>query len=357
MEGTPTAPVLTRRAHLATFLGALFACVLAVLWMARPYLLPLFLGGTLAVLTYPVYRWFRAKRCGAWLAAAAVTLLLLLLIIAPLTGFSILAVKQGIAVSRDLTELAEFSPQRITRTLSRRQLVKTVIGDRGMVDARVKSSIRYAGRFIGAAVLKLGAGIPSLLLQLALALIAFIFFLVDGKRFLDWLLGLGALDRDVQETLIESFRETAISSVLSGLAAAASQAALIILGFLLIEVPGAFLAGGLTFIFAWIPMLGTVPASLAGMLYLYAAHGPGLKMALMLALALAAGVIDNLVRPMVLKGRADMHPLLGLIAILGGIQMFGILGLFIGPILAAMLLSLLEIWPAIRGRLRTDPLL
>jgi predicted PurR-regulated permease PerM len=181
-------------------------------------------------------------------------------------------------------------------------------------------------------------------------MIAFFFFLLNGEQFIDWLLGLGVLDRNVQEKLVESFRDTTISAVLASLAAASSQAALIVIGFLVIDVPGAFLAGGLTFIFAWIPMLGTVPASLAGMIYLYVAQGSLLQMGLMAALALAAGVIDNLVRPVVLRGRADMHPLVGLIAVLSGIRMFGIQGVLIGPILAGMLLSLLRIWPAIRGR-------
>ena len=350
MEETPPIPPVAKQAHLITFLGALLSCIVAVIWMIGPYLLSLFLGGTLAMLTYPVYQWFRVKRCGPRLAATAVTALLLLLAIAPLTGFSILAVKQGVAISHDMRELKEFSPKALTIALSRWQLVRTVIGDPGQVSAQLKSAIQATGQFTSAAVLKLGKDIPELLLQLLLAMIAFFFFLLDREKFMAWLLGLGALDRNVQEKLVESFRDTTISAVLAGLAAAASQAALIVIGFLAIGVPGAFLAGGLTFIFAWIPMLGTAPASLGGMLYLYVTHGSWAEISLMIALALAAGVIDNLVRPLVLKGRADMHPLVGLIAIIGGLEMFGIQGILIGPILAAMLLALLRIWPAIRCR-------
>jgi predicted PurR-regulated permease PerM len=345
--------MVTQRAHLVTFLGALLACIAAVLWMVGPYLLSLFLGGALAMLSYPAYQWLRARRFGPRLAASAVTALLLLLVIAPLTGFSILAVRQGVAIGHELAVLKEFSPKALTVTLSRWQLVRTLVGKPAAVNARLKNAIQTAGQVTSSAVLKLGRGVPEFLLQLALALIAFFFFLLDGERFLAWLLGLGVLDREVQERLVESFRGTTISAVLAGLVAAASQAALIVIGFLLLGVPGAFLAGGLTFIFAWIPVLGSAPASLAGLLYLYV-EGASVKMALMIALGLTASVIDNLVRPMVLRGRADMHPLVGLVAIIGGIQMFGILGVFIGPILAAMLLSLLRIWPAIGGRFGMD---
>lgn len=354
MKEPLAAPAATKRVHIITFLGALLACIVTVLWMTGPYLLSLFLGATLAMLTYPVYQWLRARKLGPRLAATAVTALLVLLVIAPLTGFSILAVKQGISIGQEMAELKEFSPKALTAALSRWQVVKTVIGDPRQVNAQIKSAIQATGQFTTEAALKLGKGVPELLLQFILVMIAFFFFLLNGEEFVAWLLGLGVFDRNVQEKLVKSFRDTTISSVLAGLAAAASQAALIVVGFLAIGVPGAFLAGGLTFIFAWIPMLGTAPASLAGLVYLYATQGSALQVALMIAMALAAGVIDNLVRPLVLKGRDDMHPLVGLIAIIGGLQMFGIQGVLLGPILAAMLLSLLRIWPAIRGRFGID---
>ncbi len=349
MKGTPAAPLVTKRVHLITFLGALFACFAAVLWMIGPDLLSLFLGGTLAMLAYPAYHWLRLRKWGPRTAATTVTALMLLLVIAPLTGFSILAVKQGIAISQELAELKEFSPKELTATLSRWQLVRTVVGDPGQVNARLKGVIQGAGQSTRAAVLKLGQGAPEFLLQLVLALLAFFFFLLNGEEFMGWLLGLGVLDRGMQEQLVNSFRNTTISAVLAGLAAAASMAVLVAAGFLVLDIPGAFLAGGLTFIFAWIPVLGTTPALLAGLFYLYV-QGASTKMALLIALGLTASIIDHLVRPLVLKGRSDMHPLVGLVAIIGGIQLFGILGVFIGPILAALLISLLKIWPAIRGR-------
>ncbi len=350
MKGSPAVPVVTKRVHLITFLGALFACTATVLWMTGPFLLSLFLGGTLAMLAYPVYHWLLSKKSGPRLAASAVTALLLLLVMAPLTGFSILAVKQGITVGREMAELKEFSPKALTAVLSRWQVVKTLIGDPEAVNARLKGAIQSTGEFTGAAVLKLGRGVPELLLQLILAMLAFFFFLLNGGEFMDWLLGLGVLDRNVQQELVRSFRDTTVSAVLASLAAAASQAALIAAGFLALDVPGAFLAGGATFIFAWIPMLGSAPASLAGMIYLYVTHGSSVKIILMLCLSLSAGLVDNLVRPLVLKGRNDMHPLVGLVAIIGGLRLFGIQGVLLGPILAAMLISLLKIWPLIRGQ-------
>lgn len=63
----------------------------------------------------------------------------------------------------------------------------------------------------------------------------------------------------------------------------------------------------------------------------------------------AAGIFDNVVRPFLLKGRGvtEMHPYISLIALLGGVHLFGVLGMFLGPVLMALLLALLQVWPAV----------
>jgi predicted PurR-regulated permease PerM len=114
-------------------------------------------------------------------------------------------------------------------------------------------------------------------------------------------------------------------------------------------VPMAILAAGATFVFAWIPILGSTPVWGIGTIYLYTQDSPG-KAVAMLLLGFLTSVSDNLVRPWVLKGRGEMHPLVSLVAIFGGIEMFGIFGVFIGPVIAAALLALLDVWPSVGRR-------
>jgi predicted PurR-regulated permease PerM len=95
--------------------------------------------------------------------------------------------------------------------------------------------------------------------------------------------------------------------------------------------------------------VGSVPVWVVGAIYLYMKGSIG-KVVAMVVLGLFTGVIDNFVRPLVLKGRSEMHPLVALVAIFGGINWFGITGVFVGPILASILISLLEIWPTVARR-------
>ena len=96
-------------------------------------------------------------------------------------------------------------------------------------------------------------------------------------------------------------------------------------------------------------MVGSVPVWVVGAAYLYS-QGLLAKMVIMMAAGLVIGVVDNFIRPLILEGRGEMHPLVSLVAIFGGIAMFGIVGVFVGPILAAVLIALLQIWPRIAAR-------
>ena len=77
---------------------------------------------------------------------------------------------------------------------------------------------------------------------------------------------------------------------------------------------------------------GGVLAGLAGRaIYLYAQDAL-LKAILMVVCGLLAGLVDNVVRPLILQGRSKMHPLVSLVAVFGGLERFGIMGILLGPI-------------------------
>ena len=128
--------------------------------------------------------------------------------------------------------------------------------------------------------------------------------------------------------------------------AALGQATVLLIAYLVLSVPGAFLAGGITFVFAWLPLLGCTPVWVMGAVYLYL-KGQTQRMLLMTAFGLLASVVDNWIRPWVLQGRSELHPLLSLLVILGGLHTLGLPGIFLGPVFAALLISLLEIWPEV----------
>ncbi len=334
---------------LVTFLALLLLSLSVTLKMVAPYLLSILMGGILAVLSYPFYQKLRDRRMGPKTSAACVTLAVTLLVILPLAAFAMVSVKQAIAFGQYLASQEGFSFQSILDKVSQLPVVRSLISDPSQIQRQLQGNIQSFARAATSSAVAIASQLPELLLQTALSLITFFFMLLDGKRFVRWMISKLPLEADVRISLVQSFHDTTVSVIWATLAAAAVQSVLMFAGFLALGVPGAVLAAGATFIFAWIPVLGSFPVWTAGIIYLVA-QGSIAKAVVMLGIGFLTGVADNFVRPLVLKGRGDMHPLVSLVAIFGGISMFGIFGVFYGPILTAILLSLLHTWPKVALR-------
>lgn len=344
----PTRPQ-PQRVTLVTFLALLAIALSITLQMVWPYLLAVVMGGILALLGHSVYEKLRRRNFKTKSAALLVTLGIVLLVIVPLSLFTVMAVKQGISVGQRVAQSDAFSFQSILERVGRLAPIESVIGSPEALERQARTWIQSAGARATALILAVAGNVPNILLQLALASIACFFFLIDGRRFMTWMRGKIPLDSDVREKVVASFKDTAISVIWATLAAAGAQSTMMLISFLVLGIPAAFLAAGATFIFAWIPILGSVPVWVTGAIYLYT-QGAVAKAIILVALGFLTGVVDNFVRPLVLKGRGNMHPLVSLVAIFGGVGMFGIMGVFIGPIIAAILISLLQIWPAVGQR-------
>lgn len=281
------------------------------------------------------------------MSSTLVTIGVLLVIIVPIALLVFKAVQQGIATGEHFSESGVSYSSVVSRISHWTPLEQFVSPE--AAEKQIKSWVQGAGKAASTGILGAIANLPEIGLQLALALIACYFFLIDGPGFLQWLSDKIPLDTDVRQKVSKSLKDTSISVVWATLAAAALQAVVMGIAYATLGVPGIFLAAGATFIFAWIPILGSTPVWLVGAGYLYSQDSPG-RMVIMLLLGGFASVVDNFVRPLVLKGRSEMHPLVSLVAIFGGIEMFGIMGVFIGPIVVDVMIALLEMWPGVGRR-------
>lgn len=348
MNHPPRSMPAQRRTTLVAFLVLLMAVLTLTVFMVLPYVLAVTMGGILAVLAQPVFQWLTGHHVTPRVAAAVVVLGVVLVIIAPLAFLVTKAIQQGIAIGQSLAE-GGVSLRSLLDHVGRWAPIETIIGSPEAFENQARHWMQSAGTGATATILGLAAHLPNIVLQLALASIACFFLLVDGHRLLCWMTDKVPLAADVRVQVVQSFQDTAISVIWATLAASAAQSAVILLSYLTLGVPAAFLAAGATFLLAWIPLVGSSPVWLTGAIYLYA-QDTILKAILMVAFGLMAGLVDNFVRPLVLKGRSKMHPLVSLVAIFGGIEMFGILGIFLGPILAAVLIALLQLWPEVGQR-------
>ena len=181
-------------------------------------------------------------------------------------------------------------------------------------------------------------------LGLCVLLLSVYFFLVDGPKMVNTLMRLSPLDDRHEWELLDEFDRIARAVVVATLLSAVVQGFLAGLGFWLAGVGSIFLLMMLTILFALIPFVGVAtvwfPVSLA--LYFYEGR-PVAAILLAIYGAVIVSMADNVIKPMVLHGQSNLHPLLALLSVLGGVQVLGPIGILVGPMVVVFLQTLLNI--------------
>jgi len=326
----------------ATFIILFVLVIAAAFKIAASFLVAIVVGALFALALKPFQRKLTTKRISPTLSAYLVFTMLVLVVVVPIGFFIKSLIDQAIAF-KDYVSLSNISYSSISHSIGRWPIIGS------FVDSQIRTWIIALGSWVSTFALTEAAKIPQLLVQVFFALLSCLFFLLGGEKFIKFLQDKIPIRSDIRIALIASFKKSSRSAIWATLLAAVSQSVVIFLGFIILDVPAAFLAAGATFIFAFIPVLGSVPVWLSAVLYLYL-QGAIAKLVIMIIFGLIAGAIDNVVRIFVLKGvkgSKGLHPLISLVAVLGGIQVFGLFGVLIGPVIAALLISMLEVWPSV----------
>lgn len=330
------------------FLAFLMVMILIFGFMIFSYLLSLATGAMLAILCHPLLRKLKTYKISSRVASLLLAAGLILVVIIPVSIFLSLAIEQGIAIAHIFSQNESFSANGIFAWINDWGVTEKFFNT-ASAKKLINEWVQKTGTMAVSTIVAIASQVPDTLLQILLIVISFFYFLVDGSNFIVWVSKRVPLDIDVRKKIVETFSGTTISVIWATLAAAAVQSMIMLIAFFSLSVPAVFLATAATFIFAWIPIVGSTPVWLAGAIYLYA-NGFFIKAILMLIFGLITSVSDNIVRPLILHGRDHMHPLVSLVAIFGGISIFGVIGVFIGPVVAAVLISLLQILPVIQQR-------
>jgi predicted PurR-regulated permease PerM len=166
----------------------------------------------------------------------------------------------------------------------------------------------------------------------------------DGSRFFENLKGIVPLPSKERDLLIQRFKDMIYATIYGGILIAILQGILGGLSFWVLGLPSPIFWGTAMALLSFIPIGGTAliwaPASIILLI-----GGNILKGFILLGLGVfAIGMVDNLLRPLFISSRTNIHPLLLFFAVLGGIQAFGLIGLIAGPLVATLFLTMIEIY-------------
>ncbi len=186
------------------------------------------------------------------------------------------------------------------------------------------------------------AAMPSFIMGFFVVSISVFFLLKDGEGLVHFLQTLSPAHPSRSKELFRAFETSCRGVVLSLLASAGVQGGLMLIFALITGLKNAPLLGMLTIVFGMVPIVGSSPVWIGATIYLFAKGSTGFGI-VMLVGGLIIATSDNIVRPIILRGHSQMHPLLGLVSVFGAVNLLGAPGIFLGPIIAAVFVSFLKI--------------
>ncbi len=182
------------------------------------------------------------------------------------------------------------------------------------------------------------------LFGIAIMVIALYFFLLDGPAMLRAFKGLSPLDDEHEDKLIQEFDSISRAVVLATLLSAIAQGLLAGIGFYVAGLQSVFLLMLLTTMLALIPFVGAAAVWVPACIYLYAFEGRVVAAIVLAVYGFSIiSMADNVIKPLVLHGQSNLHPLWALLSVLGGVAALGPIGILVGPMAIAFLQALLKI--------------
>lgn len=189
-------------------------------------------------------------------------------------------------------------------------------------------------------------GLASFIVQMFFVIFTMYYFFKDGENISRTIRDSLPLEREQADSIITRTREVIDASVYGVISIAIIQGTLGGLAFWVLGLPSAIIWGVVMTFLSMVPMLGAFLVWVPAAIYL-ALTGHWVK-ALLLALwgTLVIGMIDNFLRPKLVGSRTRLHELLIFFAVLGGLNVFGVLGVVLGPVVVAITLALVDVYKA-----------
>jgi predicted PurR-regulated permease PerM len=331
---------------LAFLIGVLYLFYLVI----HPFLTDLFVATMIAMVFYPLYKKLLKIFKGRKILSALLTIFIMILaFLIPISLLSGVITSQSLELYQQISKGLQDGS--IKKAIDLKLVYFNLFFDRWQINIQTLRLEEYAGKFLTSfsefiytEMTVLAKGVAGILFDLIIVLFISFFLLIDGEKFLYEIKVFSPLEVAHHDRIILQLEKTVKATLKGSIIVALTQGLLGGIGFWIFNIPTAAFWGVCMVFSSVIPLVGTsiiwIPAAL------YLAFTSSFWMALGLALwgTLIISGADNVLRPLLLKGAANLHPLLTFLSVLGGLLYFGFLGFILGPVVLSFLMTLFEIY-------------
>jgi len=339
--------------HLRFFLLLLIAVTLAFASLLQPYFGAVFWGTVLAVLFMPLHKRVLLRMPTHRNLAALLTLsACVLLVILPLGFITGSLVQEGAHLTRRVAT-GEFDVARMIAQLidAMPAIARTWLTEFGIVDLeslrqKVSGGLLHASQFLATQAFNVGQDTFEFLIRFGLMLYLLFFLLRDGAQLAHHCQRRIPLSTEHQRRLFGKFATVVRATVKGNLVIAMLQGALGGLIFWILGIQGALLWGVLMALLSLLPAVGAALIWFPVAVYFLATGATGSGITLMLYGVLVIGLVDNVLRPILVGKDTKLPDYMVLVSTLGGLSLFGLNGFVIGPLIAALFMTCWDMFPS-----------
>lgn len=315
----------------------------------KPYLGVIFLSSIFAVAFYPVYEkiLFKWQNKSASFASAITTLLFVFCIVVPLIFLSKSLLSETINLYNSI--ILDGSS---TELVSRLNLSINRLADlfpAGIMDQEINVQ-NYASGVLNWIIKHFNSIFSAIfdgLFKFVLMLITFYYLLINGQNIKRAILSFSPIADTYDEDFIKTLR-LSIDAVLQGrILVSLAQGFFLGLGFVIFGIANPILWGFVGSIASMIPFLGTSIITIFASAYLFLSGNIAQGIGMIVWGAVCVGLVDNVLSFFFFKNKINVHPLIVLFSIIGGIELFGMIGFLVGPIAVSALMILFRLHPLI----------
>jgi len=316
--------------------------------MVSGFVVTIFLAAVFSGMMHGIYKRLGRRLGGRKAAASALTVMLFVVVlIVPLSAFLGVVVSQAVDVTASVGPWVEremSQPHELDRLMQRLPFWETIQPYQELISTKAAEFAGRLGTFLVSSVAAASRGTALFFFHLFVMLYAMFFFLLHGKEYLARILYYIPLEPAAENRLVAKFVSVARATIKGTLVIGLVQGGLAGLAFWVVGIKGWAFWSVVMMILSIIPGVGTALIWVPAVIYLFAVGLGGKAIGLGLWCAVVVGLVDNVLRPWLVGRDTQMSDLLVLLSTLGGIIAFGAAGIIIGPIVAALWVTVWEIY-------------
>ncbi len=322
-----------------------------VFQVLAPFLSSIAWAGVLSIVFYPLHEVVKKKIKVKSLASAVTLAVILMIILGPFSYLSFLLAKEitevvGYIESGKLDGLkGALEAPGVSWVVERgKQLFNMENVD---VAQLIVNNLTSMGRDM---VGKVSTGVKNMagvFLKFIFMSLTIFFLLRDGTDFIGRLRSYLPFPREQRDRLETQIKGMVVSTIFGGVVVAVVQGVMGGTAFYFLAVPSPAIWGTAIAIMSFVPILGAFSIWGPIMVYLFLEGAVAKGFILLIIGAFGISLVDNILKPLIIGGRTKMHTLIIFFSVLGGIKLFGLIGLIVGPLSVALFISVFEIFRSV----------